>query len=274
MTHRSASFVSKLFGGLRRSPEARLTPAEALKLMATERRDEDAVAYRRRLFVEQPDLALPVLVEVRMGETFLRHADPVHARMSFERALQLAPDDTTQAVRLRLARLAQQLTHPKESELIEPLLADPHLDPDLRPRLTRRLAFLQGDTSWDMPAIGHVAPAPWEEPPTVATVTVAPPMDLSVWHDQAARAANDLAIEQALLTSLEMDAPPPESPESHGGIAADGPRGPSWGEPMPQRPSWNPATQRRERGGTKRAPRRRGRGAPLAPLPVIAHEID
>ncbi len=271
MTHRSASFVSKLFGGLRRAPDAQRSPAETLKLMATERRDEEAVAYRRRLFVDQPDLALPVLVEVRMGETFLRHADPVHARMSFERALQLAPDDTTQAVRLRLARLAQQLTHPQESELIEPLLADRHLDPDLRPRLTRRLAFLQGDTSWDMPAIGHVAPAPWEEPPAVATVTGAAPMDLSAWHNQAARSANDHAIEQALLTSLEMDAPPPES---HEGIAADGARGPSWGEPRPQRPSWNPATQRRERGGSKRAPRRRGRGAPLAPLPVIAHEID
>jgi hypothetical protein len=272
MTARSASFVSKLFGGLRRSPEARLSPAEALKLMATERRDEDAISYRRRLFVEQPDLALPVLVEVRMGETFLRHAEPVHARMSFERALQLAPEDTTQAVRLRLARLAQQLAHPTEPALIEPLLADPRLDPDLRPRLARRLAFLRGDTSWDMPAIGHVAPAPWEEPPTVATVTVAAPMDLSVWHDQAAgRSQTDLAIEEALLTSLEMDAPLPESEE---GILTDGPGGPSWGEPPPQRPTWNPATQRRERGGTKRAPRRRSRRAPLAPLPIIALEID
>lgn len=273
MTYRSTSFVSRLLGGFRRGAEEPRGPVETLKKMAAERREHDAIAYRTRLFAEEPDLALPVLVEVRMGETFLRHADPVHARMSFDRALQLAHGDTSQAVGLRLARLAQQLAHREEPTLIGALLADVSLDPDLRCRLARRLAFLNGDTSWDMPAIDHVPPAPWEEPEPAESVAAWRPQDLSVWHDQAAgKSAADAAITAALDASLDVDID--QAPANSGGIAVDVVAGPSWDEDAEPVPRWNPATQRRERGGAKRIPRRRERSAPLAPLPMMGRDAD
>ena len=271
MIQRSPSLVARLFG--RKPAPPPVNAAETLKQMARERRDEEAIAYRRQLFAQQPDLALPVLVELRMGETFQAHADPVHARLSFDRALQFTQDGAAQAVWLRLARLAQQLQHPRESELLQRLLADRTLDPDLRPKLTRRLAFLNGDTSWDMPAIGHVPPAPWEEPPPAATVQAAAPMDLAPWHDMAAQAtaersfsgaqaAADQAIADALLTSLEMEAPEPPAM----GIQADAPA-PAWG--ASDAPRWNPATPRRRETGPKRLARGRRRSVPLATIPRL-----
>lgn len=260
MSQRAASFVSRLFGRRPVSSTTGPSAAETLKRMASERRDEDAVAYRRQLFVDEPDLLLPVLVEVRMGETFLRHADPVHARMSFDRALTCVPAHAAQAVWLRLARLAQQLAHPVENELLERLLSDRTLDPDLRPKLERRLRYLNGDTSWSMPAIGDVAPAPWEEPPDTAP-PMSRPQDLGAWHDAARDAANDEAIQRALCTSLEMEAPEPPG----GGIRSDAP---SWGASA-ERPQWNPATPRLRSTGSKRRPRRRPRNVPLAAIPTL-----
>ncbi len=270
MTHRTASLVAKLFGGLRRAADPAPSPTETLKTMAAERREHDAIAYRTRLFVQEPDLALPVLVEVRMGETFLRHADPVHARKSLERALQLTPADTSQAVRLRLARLAQQLVHPAEPGLIEALLVDRTLDPDLRARLARRLAFLNGDTAWDMPAIGAVPPAPWEEPVAAESVAAWRPQDLGVWHDQAAGyGRSDAAITDALGGALDMDISEP--PANHLGVPEDGP---CWGAGAPSAPVWNPAAEPRNAGGSKRIPRRRARSVPLAPFPTMGGEPD
>ena len=265
MSERATGFVARLFGGRRRSAPV-VAPAERLKHLAAQGLDDEAVSYRRQLYAQEPDLVLPVLVELRMGEVFLRFADPVFATRSFERALRFTSPDATQAVRLRLARLAQQIAHPVEPRLLDILLEDRTLGPDLRPKLERRLAFLRGDTAWDMPAIGHIPPAPWEEPPAPETTTGPRPQDLGAWHDQAAGRSTpaELSIAEALMASMDMD---PDDAANAPGFPVDAPKGPAWGAASAA-PAWSPMTPR-DRTAPRATSRRRSRSVPLAAIPVI-----